>query len=214
MQMLDIECKVVHNSYHSWDLVRLDDGEWYHVDIYSDAGRGDYANFNMNDELASSGHDWDRDFFPAAEGLEYCYSYQNAEPLEDIFALPQYVREALDAGGSRNLYYLTPSSDAQAQSDAAEMLSRLSDAANAYGMGQGRDLYIDYNAQLMGDGLLLSVLITDYSELEDPDETMADVERIDEAISEAFDGAWTGGDGSGIDWDYVIDAEAETEVLG
>ena len=214
MQMLDIECKVVHNSYHSWDLVRLDDGEWYHVDIYSDAGRGDYANFNMNDELASGGHDWDRDFFPAAEGLEYCYSYQNAEPLEDIFALPQYVREALDAGGSRNLYYLTPSSDAQAQSDAAEMLSRLSDAANAYGMGQGRDLYIDYNAQLMGDGLLLSVLITDYSELEDPDETMADVERIDEAISEAFDGAWTGGDGSGIDWDYVIDAEAETEVLG
>ena len=81
-------------------------------------------------------------------------------------------------------------------------------------MGQGRDLYIDYNAQLMGGGLLLSVLITDYSELEDPDETMADVERIDEAISEAFDGAWTGGDGSGIDWDYVIDAEAGTEVLG
>ena len=37
MQMLDIPCMVVHNTekYHSWDLVQLD-GDWYHVDIYSD----------------------------------------------------------------------------------------------------------------------------------------------------------------------------------
>ena len=37
MQMLGIECKVVHSSElsHSWDLVKLDDG-WYHVDCYSD----------------------------------------------------------------------------------------------------------------------------------------------------------------------------------
>ena len=68
MQMLDIECKVVHNSYHSWDLVRLDDGEWYHVDIYSDAGRGDYANFNMNDELASGGARLGPRFLPRGRG--------------------------------------------------------------------------------------------------------------------------------------------------
>lgn len=37
MQMLNIDCKVVHSSdlTHSWDLVKLDDG-WYHVDCYSD----------------------------------------------------------------------------------------------------------------------------------------------------------------------------------
>ena len=88
MQMLDLDCMVVHNSYHSWNLVRLDDG-WYHVDIYSDVESGDYANFNLTDEMALGGHEWDRGFFPAATGLAYCYAYQNASPLEDIYALPR-----------------------------------------------------------------------------------------------------------------------------
>ena len=52
MQMMDIDCMVVHNSYHSWNLVNLD-GEWYHTDIYSDVDRGNYANFNMTDEMCS-----------------------------------------------------------------------------------------------------------------------------------------------------------------
>ena len=36
MEMLGLECHVVHNDYHSWDLVKLDDNQWYHVDVYSD----------------------------------------------------------------------------------------------------------------------------------------------------------------------------------
>ena len=36
MQMLGMECHIVHNDGHSWDLVKMDDGEWYHTDIYSD----------------------------------------------------------------------------------------------------------------------------------------------------------------------------------
>lgn len=49
MQMMDIECKVVHTTdrIHSWDEVKLD-GEWYHTDIYSDAGSPNYSHFNMN----------------------------------------------------------------------------------------------------------------------------------------------------------------------
>ena len=37
MQMMNIDCMVVHDSYlsHSWDLVKLD-GKWYHTDIYAD----------------------------------------------------------------------------------------------------------------------------------------------------------------------------------
>ena len=75
MQMLGIDCMVVHNSYHSWNLVNLD-GDWYHTDIYSDVGTGNYANFNMNDEMCSNGHEWDTSFFPAATGLKYCYAYR------------------------------------------------------------------------------------------------------------------------------------------
>ena len=56
---------VVHNTemYHTWNLVKLD-GKWYHTDVYSDAETGNYANFNMNDDIASAGHDWNMDFFP------------------------------------------------------------------------------------------------------------------------------------------------------
>ena len=36
MNMLGMDVHIVHNEYHSWDLIKLDDG-WYHVDIYSDA---------------------------------------------------------------------------------------------------------------------------------------------------------------------------------
>jgi hypothetical protein len=48
MQMMGIECMVEHNTecYHSWDVVKLD-GDWYITDIYSDAGNGNYAHFNM-----------------------------------------------------------------------------------------------------------------------------------------------------------------------
>ena len=63
MQMMDIDCMVVHNSYHSWNLVNLD-GDWYHTDIYSDVGRGNYANFNMTDEMCSNGHNWDNNLLP------------------------------------------------------------------------------------------------------------------------------------------------------
>ena len=36
MQMMDIDCMVVHNTemYHTWNLVKLD-GKWYHTDVYS-----------------------------------------------------------------------------------------------------------------------------------------------------------------------------------
>ncbi|MFR6379225.1 MAG: transglutaminase domain-containing protein [Evtepia sp.] len=97
MQMLDIPCMVVHNTekYHSWDLVQLD-GDWYHVDIYSDQNGSSYANFNMNDELAGQTHDWDRDFFPAAASLKYNYGYQNKQPVKDIYSIPKMIRQALE----------------------------------------------------------------------------------------------------------------------
>ncbi|MBR6392332.1 MAG: transglutaminase domain-containing protein, partial [Eubacterium sp.] len=46
MQMLKIECKVIHSSdlTHSWDLVKLDDG-WYHTDCYMDNETNNYQNF-------------------------------------------------------------------------------------------------------------------------------------------------------------------------
>ena len=97
MQMMDIECKVVHTTdrIHSWDEVKLD-GEWYHTDIYSDAGSPNYSHFNMNDKQCSDGYEWNTDFFPAAMGTKYNYAVMNNEKLDDVYKLPKKIKKAME----------------------------------------------------------------------------------------------------------------------
>jgi hypothetical protein len=97
MQMMDIECKIEHNTecYHSWDLVRLD-GDWYITDIYSDAGTGNYAHFNMTDEMWSQEQNWDHDYFPAATSLKYNMAFQKRKTVKSIYDIPSALREAMD----------------------------------------------------------------------------------------------------------------------
>lgn len=89
MQMMDIECKVVHNSecFHSWDLVNIEDN-WYHVDIYSDAGVGNYANFNVNDKIRETAQNWDREFFPEATSLDMNPAYKERVILASVDDIP------------------------------------------------------------------------------------------------------------------------------
>lgn len=92
MQMLGFDCMVVHNTdlTHTWNLIKLD-GEWYHTDCYMDSEVSNYCNFNMNDDLCSQNHDWNRDFFPAANGLKYNYAVMNCEEIEDLYSIPEFV---------------------------------------------------------------------------------------------------------------------------
>ena len=96
MQMLDIECMVVHNTerYHSWDIVKMD-GEWYITDIYSDAGNGNYAHFNMTDAMWGQDQNWDHDYFPAANSLRYNMAYQNKKTVDSVYDIPKALREAM-----------------------------------------------------------------------------------------------------------------------
>ncbi len=96
MQMMDIECMVVHSSdlVHTWDLVKLDDGCWYHTDCYMDSGETSYANFNMDDATCGQGHEWNHDFFPAAKGHKYNYILSICEEIKDIYAVPEWVMKA------------------------------------------------------------------------------------------------------------------------
>ena len=187
MQMLGIDCMVVHNSYHSWDLVSLD-GEWYHVDVYSDVGSGGYANFNMTDEMAAGGHEWDRSFFPAAEGLKYCYAYTSASPLEDVYALPALVREAVESQTAPKLYFIADGLGKREQQSLGELISRTGDAVMEYGYANGRDMWMDYSLNVLDDGLLISLNVVECSEDDGPDAGLdeADYARIDEAVNGAF----------------------------
>ncbi len=99
MQMMDIDCMVVHDSYlsHTWDLVKLD-GEWYHTDVYSDAdSKGNFSHFNLDDNSMINMQEWNTDFFPAAEGYRYNYAYMNRVECKDIYSIPEQVRAAIDA---------------------------------------------------------------------------------------------------------------------
>lgn len=97
MQMMDIDCKVVHNTdnYHSWDLVKLE-GDWYHVDIYSDAGNHSYSNFNLSDLMMSQKQDWDKNYFPAAKGIKYNIAYQSMKEIKDIYEIPKMLRKEME----------------------------------------------------------------------------------------------------------------------
>lgn len=95
MQMLDIECMVVHSTdlVHSWDLVKIDD-HWYHVDIYSDVDSAMYGNFNLNDEMMMQ--DWDREFFPAADSLAANPAYKERVTCKSVYDIPAAIRSALN----------------------------------------------------------------------------------------------------------------------
>ncbi|MCR5636599.1 MAG: hypothetical protein K6F76_05420 [Clostridiales bacterium] len=101
MQMLDLDCMVVHNNdlYHSWDLVNIDDN-WYHVDIYSDAGMGGYQHFNLNDDMMLAQQNWDTSYFPAADSLELNKYYMSRIAVDDIYDVPAKMREEIDKKSS------------------------------------------------------------------------------------------------------------------
>ena len=204
MQMLDIPCMVVHNTdaYHSWNLVELDD-EWYHVDIYSDQGGSNYANFNMTDEMCAEGHDWDRDFFPAAEGTRYNYAIQNAQPVEDIYTVPGLVKEALDEENGSLFLSFDPIDEAHAQ-----IVETMMD-----GVRSCVDENEDYMTLWMywrwlhasGNQYVLAVYVDGFENGENGYEISdEDQEKIDAAIEAAF--------GASPDWDEVDYDEGETAV--
>lgn len=97
MQMMGIDCMVEHNTdkYHSWDLVKLD-GDWYITDIYSDAGTGNYAHFNLTDNMFGQEQQWDHDYFPAADSLKYNMAYRNKKTVDTVYDLAKALREAMD----------------------------------------------------------------------------------------------------------------------
>ena len=100
VNMLGMDCHIAHSDYHSWDLVQLDDDQWYYVDTYSDAGDVKYANFNMTESMCQEQHDWaGSSSLPTAEGVEYTYANQNCIEVEDYTKIP---KELMKAAGKAN----------------------------------------------------------------------------------------------------------------
>jgi hypothetical protein len=196
MQMMGIECKVVHNTSrsHSWDLVNLD-GSWYHTDIYSDVGSGNYTSFNMNDSACARGHEWNREFFPAANGYEYSMAYIERVKKDDIWNIPAAVREKLDEGSSVLGVEFSEQIDESKAQIVEQMMEdvsyRLSSSADY------SDVDVTWSWIDAGDNYVFCCYLSRYGEEDepDPDISLDDLARIDYKVEEAFgdleEGEWS-----------------------
>ena len=199
MQMLGINCMVVHDSYlnHTWDLVQLD-GDWYHTDCYYDSPAGNFHHFNMTDAARAEDEEWNRDFFPAATGTKYNYAVYACETVQDIYAVPQWVKNGIEAG--KTMLSCRFENGVEDEQAAMYMADCVCDAAS-YAEGS-EDLYLENSWTENDDGeLILCIYIEDYSDdpsVDLPDQTM---EKIDNAVAEVFT-EWSGIDEDDeIGWD-------------
>ena len=206
MQMLGIDCMVVHDSYlsHSWDLVKLD-GQWYHTDVYSDAGSstGNFSHFNLNDETMMNSQEWNTDFFPAADGYKYNYAYVNKTQCSDVYAIPELVRAALDARqGVVSLDFGKDVSD-----DIYDLADTIMNSVeNTVVFNAGYGVSFSWSWLDAGDDNVFCVYIS-YEKSEDPDVDpgVADEtqQKIDDAVNKAF-GDLGGGDFTANDHETII----------
>lgn len=205
MQMLGIDCMVVHDSYlsHSWDLVKLD-GQWYHTDIYSDAGSstGNFSHFNLNDEMMNS-QEWNTDFFPAADGYKYNYAYMNRTQCKDVYTIPEQMRAALDARqGVVSLDFGKDISD-----DIYNLADTIMNSVeNTVVFNAGYGVSFSWSWLEAGDDNVFCVYIN-YEKTEDPDVdpgvTDEIQQKIDDAVNKAF-GDFGGGDFTANDRETII----------
>lgn len=212
MQMLGIDCMVVHDSYlsHSWDLVKLD-GQWYHTDIYSDAGSGEgnFSHFNLNDETMMNSQEWNTDFFPAADGYEYNYAYVNRTQCKDVYTIPEQVRAALDARqGVVSLDFGKDVSD-----DVYNLADTIMNSVeNTVVFNAGYGVSFSWSWLEAGDDNVFCVYIN-YEKTEDPDVdpgvTDEIQQKIDDAVNKAF-GDMGSGDSSG----YSDNTYSHNTIIG
>ncbi len=188
MNMLDMDCHIVHNEYHSWDMVQLDDQEWYQVDIYSDvSGKCQYQNFNMTDDISRSSHDWDESALPQAKGVKYTYAVQNNKTVKDIYKVPAQVKKALDKKRSSAFFKFEKPLSREELPIADYLVSQMNTAMMSMpgfeNYNMGGMWYLDEQ-----DQYILGIFIRNYGESENSefDADSPEGKKLQKAITKAF----------------------------
>lgn len=187
MNMLGMDCHIVHNEYHSWDLVQLD-GDWYHVDVYSDSHGVLYGNFNMTDEVAKNGHNWDESALPEAKSVKHTPAVRNGIEVEGILEVPAALKEAMDG---RNGALFFKFQNALSEQDMA-MADFLAGSLEQVLGGMLEESYYFRAAWYPGEGdsYILGLLMESRSVEEEPegiDAASPEGRKIIQAIAAAFD---------------------------
>lgn len=188
MNMLDMDCHIVHNDYHSWDMVKLDDNEWYQVDVYSDvSGKCQYQNFNMTDDISRNSHDWDDSALPAAKGVKYSYAVQNNQELKNIYSVPAKIKKALDKKKSSAFFKFKKTLTRNELPIADLLVNQMNNALMTLSGFENYNIggmwYQDEQEQY-----ILGIFIHNYGEPENPvfDENSPEGQKMIKAVSKAF----------------------------
>ena len=196
MQMMDIECMVEHNNekYHSWDVAKID-GDWYITDIYSDAGNGNYAHFNMTNNMFTQEQSWDQEFFPVANSLKYNMAYQNKQTVDSVYDIPKALRKAMDKQqGSLMIAFKEKIDDEKAQI-ANAAVSSVSDMLmnnNYKDMPYAINTYAWVTDPDSGD-YLYSITFSSYNTNNNTQNLTDDqLQKINDAVTKALEGLKTG----------------------
>lgn len=184
MDALDIPCKIIHSTEygeHAWDVVQLD-GEWYHVDVTFDGTSSSeprYTYFNVPDSMKDDGSwPWDHNEIPAANGTKYCYILQNAELLDDIYAIPAALKAKADSGDG-NLFFKLKDSTGFTR-NVADYIGNSIPMENGY-------IYFDSSYALNGE-IVYKYYVENYSNSGDasiPDDVL---QKLDAAVQKALYG--------------------------
>ncbi len=197
MEMLDIPCKVVHDTgfTNAWNEVQLED-DWYHVDVGADIQYGNYENFNMNDAICANKHAWDTDFFPAATGTKYCYATLKAKELKDLYKIPGLIKKAYDKK-QKCIFLRFNTKSGKDLEVVDELVSRTADylggnltVADGTGAetsegGTGVGI-VDAYCLKLDDAYILGVFFADASTKKDTGLTKNDYSKISKAVEKAF----------------------------
>ena len=188
MNMLGMDVHIVHNDYHSWDLVEIEEGQWYHVDVYSDAGSSTkYGNFNMTDEVCRMGHNWDGSALPVADSVEYSPAVRNSVELDGLLDVPARLKQDMDEG-KNVVYYRFKTPLTEAEMGAADFLAELLDYTVT---STDSNCYYFEAAWLPGEGeeeILRFTMERNQEDEENPtiDADTPEGKAIIQAIAEAF----------------------------
>ena len=186
MNMLGMDCHIVHNDYHSWDLVELEPDQWYHVDIYSDAHGAEFANFNMTDTICDMGHSWDGSALPVADSVKYSPAVQNSVEVDSLLDVPAQFKKALDEKQGA-VYYRFKTPLTEEEQPKADFLAALLENAMRATIEDAYFQAMWYPGEDGND--ILGLLVERYDEDEpEPgfDSTSPEAKAVIRAIAEAF----------------------------
>lgn len=211
MNMLGMDCHIVHNDYHSWDLVELEKDGWYHVDIYSDvSGKSRYRNFNMTDAIAKTSHEWDGSALPEAKGVKYSYAVQNGKQLKDVYAVPAEFKKAIDKKKTSGFYKFKKPLKREQLGIVDLMYNQMNAALSSASGFESWSLSGSWYEDEQGN-YILGLFAANYEEMEESniDANSKEGKKVTEAVSKAFgvDKQTLGGAGDmeGVDVDVADD---------